>query len=359
MRNFIKTITKESAKMKKLLLWTIVLMLVATFSLAGCKAASVAVEPGVEEAPTEEAVTTVEEEGAAVTSPLVGDPNEEYYCIAFLAGIDYWKGVFAGFQDAGNLYGVKTFYAGDPGYDVNKSVTVFEQIAAKNPAGITIACINEDALLGPINAAIAAGIEVVTYDSDSPMSERSSYLSTGNKAAGEAAARYMGQLLPDGGEVALLYSVGQQNVEERVTGFENVIEAEFPNIIIKAKVNDKGDQLEATKNLAAALQANPNIAGVFCMDGVAGVAGATAVRESGRADVIMTIGFDTDPALLDMVKDGTIAATIAQGTYNMGYWSMNFLYHLRHELPEKDLPNFVDTGIIIVTQDNVDDFYVK
>jgi len=325
----------------------VALLLVLTIGLAGCGTSKVA-------APETSAVA----EEAAVTSPLVGDPNEEYYCIAFLAGIDYWKGVFAGFQDAGNLYGVKTFYAGDPGYDVNKSVTVFEQVAAKNPAGITIACINEDALLEPINAAIAAGIEVVTYDSDSPKSGRSSYLSTGNKAAGEAAARYMGQLLPDGGEVALLYSVGQQNVEERVTGFTNVIEAEFPNIIIKAKVNDKGDQLEATKNLAAALQANPNIAGVFCMDGVAGVAGATAVKESGKTN-IKTIGFDTDKALLDMVKDGTIAATIAQGTYNMGYWSMNFLYHLKHELPEKDLPNFVDTGIIIVTKDNVDDFYVK
>lgn len=349
---------------KKVISLLVAVVFVFTIALTGCSGASTPAaadtkaETPKTEAPKAEESKKADAAPAAAKGKLVGDPNEEYYCIAFLSGIDYWKGVFKGFQDAGNAYGVKTLYAGDPGYDVNKSVTVFEQVVAKKPAGIAVACINADAFVDPIKKAREAGIEVVTYDSDSPKSERSSYLSTGNKAAGEVAANHMMKLLPDGGDIALLYSVGQQNVEERVIGFENTLKAANSKINIKVKVNDKGDQLEATKGLAAALQANADIKGVFCIDGVAGVAGATAVKESGKKG-IKTIGFDTDKALLDMIKDGSIDATIAQGTYNMGYWSMNFLFQLKHKIPAGSLPNFVDTGVNVVTKDNVDQYYVK
>lgn len=341
---------------RRLLSVLLVVVFVFSIGLVGCS--STTSTPAA--APAADATKAADAPKVAETAKgaLVGDPSEEYYCIAFLSGIDYWKGVFKGFQDAGKAYGIKTVYAGDPAYDINKSVTVFEQVVAKKPAGIAIACINADAFAEPIKKAQEAGIAIVTYDSDSPKSGRSSYLSTGNKAAGEVAARHMMTLLPDGGDVALLYSIGQQNVEERVAGFEGVLKESKSKINIKVKVNDKGDQVEATKGLAAALQANADIKGVFCIDGVAGVAGATAVKESGKKG-IKTIGFDTDKALLDMVKDGTIDATIAQGTYNMGYWSMNFLYQFKHKIPQNPLPNFVDTGVNVVTKDNVDNFFVK
>lgn len=292
-------------------------------------------------------------------SPLVGDSSETYYMLAFLSGIDYWKGCFKGFTEAADKYGVSVEYAGYSDADVNQNVAVFEQVLAKKPAGIAVTCINADAYEDPINRAIEMGIPVVCYDSDSANSNRLSYLSTGNKAAGEAAADYFGTtLLPSGGKIAMLYTVGQPNVEERVIGFEGKIKEKYPNITISAKVNDKGDQAEATKAMAAALQADPSINGVFCMDGVAGVAGATAVRESGITG-IKVIGFDTDAALLDMIKDGSVSATVAQGTYNMGYWSLNFLFQAKHKLPSVALPGFVDTGVTIVGPDKVDDYYVK
>ncbi|MOA31132.1 hypothetical protein D3C78_1522740 [compost metagenome] len=70
-----------------------------------------------------------------------------------------------------------------------------------------------------------------------------------------------------------------------------------------------------------------------------------------------------------MVKSGTISATLAQGTWNMGYWSLMHLFHLRNELVEPmpdwqesnvpPLPTYVDTGISVVTQSNVDNYYAK
>lgn len=296
-------------------------------------------------------------ETSASTSVYSGDTSEEYYMISFLSGIDYWKTCFEGFEDAGDNFGVKTMYTGDASADVAKQVSVFEQVVAKNPKGIAITCVNADALQEPIQKAIDAGIEVVTFDSDSPMSGRAAYLSTGNIAVGAKAAHYFEDLIPDG-KVALLYTVGAENSEARVQGFESEIEAAGLNLEIVAKVNDKGDQIEATKNMAAALQADPSITAVFCMDGVAGVAGPTAVQEAGRDDIVV-VSFDTDPAVLDMVKNGQIQATVAQGTYSMGYWSMQFLFNLVHDIPKADLPSFVDTGVTFVEKDTVDSYYVK
>jgi ribose transport system substrate-binding protein len=60
-----------------------------------------------------------------------------------------------------------------------------------------------------------------------------------------------------------------------------------------------------------------------------------------------------------MIKEGTVSATIAQGQYNMGYWSMNFLYHMAHNLPAVAVPGFVDTGVTIVTKENVGNYYYE
>lgn len=337
--------------MKKL--FALAMCLVLALSLmAGCSTVDANSTP----APANSGDAPANEGGGG--GSLAGDASEEYYMISFLSGIDYWKTCFKGMEDAAALYGVKAVYAGDPSADVAKQVTVFEQVVAMNPKGIAVTCVNAEALKEPIDKAREAGIEVVTFDSDSPASTRSSYLSTGNEEAGAKAAEYIAELLGGKGNVAVLYTVGAENSESRVKGFKDWCEKNAPDVKVVADVNDKGDQIEATKNMSAALQADDSINAVFCVDGVAGVAGPTAVSESGRDD-IKVLSFDVDSAVLDMVKNGQIEATVAQGQYNMGYWSMNFLYHLAHDLPEADLPNFVDTGITIVTKDNVDDYYVQ
>lgn len=290
-------------------------------------------------------------------SKLVGDPSEEYYMVSFLSGIDYWKTCFKGMEEAAANYGVTAKYTGQTDADVAGQVAVLEQVIAKNPKGIAVTCVNSTALADTINSAIDKGIAVVTFDSDSPTSNRASYLSTGNEAAGEEAAKYLAPLVGSTGKIAILYTVGAENSESRVTGFKNWCAENAPGLSF-VEVNDAGDTVTATDNMAAALQANSDIVGVFCVDGVAGTAGPTAVKESGRTD-IKVLAFDVDKTVLDMIKSGDISATVAQGQYNMGYWSMNFLYTLAHDLSGDDLPGFVDTGVTIVTKDTVDNYYVS
>ena len=294
---------------------------------------------------------------AFAASKLEGSSSEEYYMVTFLSGIDYWKTCFEGMKDAADLFGVTARYTGQIDADSAGQVAVLEQVVALNPKGIAVTCVNSIALADTINSAIEQGIAVVTFDSDSPTSNRGSYLSTGNAAAGAAAADFLVPFVEKKGKIAILFQVGAENSESRVAGFKDWCRANAPEISF-VEINHSGDTTIGTDNTAAALQANDDIVGVFCVDGIAGTAGPTAVKESGKTN-IKVLAFDVDKTVLDMIKDGSVVATVAQGQYNMGYWSMNFLYHLAHNLPAVGLPGFVDTGVTIVTKETVDKYYVQ
>lgn len=301
---------------------------------------------------------------------LSGQKSEEYYMITFLSGIEYWKSCYKGFSDAGKLYGIKTIYTGGTQYDVNQEVTALEQVIAKRPAGIAITCMNPDAFKAPIQRAMAEGIPILTFDSDSPDSGRYSFLGTGNEYAGAVAAKALSeQLGPEEAEVVVITNPTQLNNEQRVLGFKNAIEKHYKNLKLVQIGNGNGDQTEAAKVLAGFLQVHPNIKGIFCSEATGGVGAATAVKEANKDGKVKIVSFDTDRGTLDAIKSGAIAASIAQGTYIMGFQSMNFLYQLKHGLinPVEDwkakgmnpLPPFVDTGVDIVTKKNVDSFYEK
>jgi ribose transport system substrate-binding protein len=303
-------------------------------------------------------------------SPLVGQKNEEYYMVTFSSGIEYWKSCYKGFEDAGNLYGIKTVYTGAPQYDVNQEVTTLEQIIAKRPAGIVVSCINPDAFIEPIKEAMRVGIPVVTFDADSPNSGRYSFVGTGNEYAGSIAAKALyEQIGSEGGEVVVITLPAQDNHEQRVAGFKNAIETKYKSLKLVQVGTFKSEQTEAAQVLAGILQVHPSIKGVFCTDATSGVGAATAVKEANKVGQVKIVSFDTDKGTLDAIKSGIISASIAQGTYSMGYQSMNFLYQVKHDLINpvnnwkakgiSPLPPFVDTGVSIITKRNVDSFYTN
>ena len=145
----------------------------------------------------------------------------------------------------------------------------------------------------------------------------------------------------------------------------------FPEIQIVQTVNGNLDQAEGAKVTAGMIQAYPNLAGIFGSDSSAGVGAATAVKEAGLAGKIKIIAFDTDTGTLDLIKEGVLSGSIAQGTYNMGWWSFQMLFNVNggvgnfnpvegwKEFKMNPLPPSVDTGVVVVTKDNVESFYAK
>lgn len=312
---------------------------------------------------------------AATTSsgsknPLTGSSSEKYVMVTFVSGIEYWKGAYKGMQDAAKNLGVNVQYTGANKYDINQEVTVLEQVIAQKPKGILLTCINPQALNNSIKKATDQGIPVVTFDSDAPKSSRYSFLATSNTEAGANAARALAKICGGKGSVAVVTQTGQLNHEQRTQGFKDTIAKEFPNMKVVSVQNGNSDQVKAAQVTSGILQTNSDLVGVFATEASTGVGVATAVKEANKVGKVHIVSFDTDKGTLDLVKSGTIDASIAQGTWNMGYWGTMYLYHLSHNLltpisgdwktaKVTPLPASVDTGVTVVTKDNVKYFYSK
>jgi ribose transport system substrate-binding protein len=297
---------------------------------------------------------------------LQGDIDEKYVMVTFQAGIDYWKNILKGFEDAAQALNVSVEYQGAAQYDVNEQITVLEQVIARKPAGIAISAIHPDALDVTIYKAIDAGIPVVLFDSDAPKSSAYTYIGTNNYKAGVTAANEIADMINNSGKVAVITLPNQQNQIDRLNGFQETIEKQFPNIELVAVKDGEGNQLVARQAALDILTEHPDLKGIFATEANGGVGVGEATLQQKKGNQVKIISFDTDKQTLDMVKDGTIAATLAQGTWDMGYWSLNYLFHLQHDLikPQTDpytseiLPE-MDTGIAVVTKRNVDKYYAK
>ncbi|WP_029192603.1 substrate-binding domain-containing protein [Paenibacillus harenae] len=303
------------------------------------------------------------------TAGLHGQTDEKYVMVNFLTGIDYWKNGLKGFEDAAEALGVSVEYRGSTQYDVQEEVMVLEQVIARNPAGIAVSAINSEALNAAIDKAVEAGIPVVMFDSDAPGSKAYSFIGTNNYNAGVTAARKMAELTGGSGKVGIITHPNQLNHQERTRGFKDTLREEFPKLRLVGIMDGKGDQMVSEQKTLELLEDNPDLRGIFVTEANGGVGAGNAILRAGKLDQVNIISFDTDKRTLDMVKSGTISATLAQGTWSMGYWSLMQLFHLRHELadPMPDwwqadvppLPVNVDTGITVVTSANVDHFYAK
>lgn len=298
---------------------------------------------------------------------LKGEITEKYIMVTFQSGMDYWKSGLKGFEDAAQALNVSIEYRGSAQYDIQEQITVLEQAIAKRPAGIALTAMDPYELTDTINKAIDAGIPVVLFDSDVSESRAYSFLGTDNYNAGVTAAHEMAKLLNGKGDVAVITLPNQLNHEERIQGFKDTLE-QYPDVNVVVVVDGKGDRLFSREVTHQLFEQYPNLAGIFATEANGGVGVGEAVRLEKRIGEVSIISFDTDKGTLDMIKDGIISTTLAQGTWNMGYWSLMFLFHLHHDLTKSQIsqardsapiPLYMDTGITVVTKKNVENYYAK
>lgn len=287
--------------------------------------------------------------------------GQNYVMVTFVSGIDYWKDCFRGMEDAAKELGASARYTGTPENDITAEVRVLDEVIGTKPDGILVTCANPDGLKASIDNAIGQGIPLVTFDADSPLSKRFSFVGTGNYYAGVVAARYLGPLVGEG-KVAISSVAAQLNHVQRRQGFIDTLKTEYPKVTTSNDliVDDQNNSTKAAQDMAALLQAAPDIKGIFATDALGGVGVAQAVRES-KAKVPI-IAFDYDEGTLDLIDKGELSATLAQGTWQMGYWGLMMVAAVRNEKIKSvsdwkaaqisPLPPNVDTGVVVITKDN-------
>jgi ribose transport system substrate-binding protein len=291
--------------------------------------------------------------------------KEVYYLISANTALRYWKTAAAGFNKAAAQYKVTAQVAGPDGYDPQAEKEALHQAIAAKPAGILISVADVSVLQPEIDAAVAAGIPVITMDSDAAGSRRLYFIGTNNLVAGRLGGNRVVAKLGGKGNVVVFTIAGQTNTEERLKGFKDVFETR-PEIVIVEVVDIKNDPriaFDKTQEFMA-LTGDKKIDGFICLDSSSGKMVSDAIKRSGATDREL-VAWDVNQDTLDGIKAGTIDATIAQKPFTMGYVGLKALDEVLHDPPTqlgKDYsvdsfapyPMFVDTGTSLVDKSNVD-----
>jgi ribose transport system substrate-binding protein len=154
-------------------------------------------------------------------------------------------------------------YVGSVASDMAEQARVVEDVIAKGVDAIGISCNDPTGCEDPIKKALDAGVEVMTWDSDSPDSGRFTYLGVDNYEGGKAAADLLIKAMGETGKVALLTGVpGAFNLEERIRGFKDGIK-DYPGIEIVTTVACNDDINTGVQVVEETMQVNPDLNGWF------------------------------------------------------------------------------------------------
>jgi len=294
--------------------------------------------------------------------------SELFYLVATNLSLPYWKTAIAGFNSAAARYKVTAKVVGPQNYDPQAELQELNQAVAAKPAGILISVADEAILKPGIDAAISAGIPVITIDSDAPTSRRLFFIGTNNLAAGHLGGERVAEKIGGRGNVVFFSMPGQPNLDNRLRGFKDIF-ASHPPIKIIDVVDIKGDARNAFDNTQQYLTQTgiARVDAFVCLEASAGKLVADAVRRQNVKDRTV-LAWDVEKETLGQIRDGTIEATIAQKPYTMGYYGLKALDEVMHAPPQhldKDYsadsfspyPEFVDTATTLVDKNNVD-FYL-
>ena len=232
---------------------------------------------------------------------------------------------------------VKAKFDGPPEASVEEQLKIIEDFIAQGYDGIGISPNDPSAVKEVIKRAMAKGIAVVTFDSDSPESDRLVYIGTDNREGGRVGGREMIKILgakpkaEAAGELLVQIVGGQPgawNLNERIEGFKEVVKGTNVKLCDVLYNEENPDtSLQVAEN---AINAHPDLRGFFCSNAFGGPGSALAIKGAVKRGKIKpgrirVVAFDTTEDILNYIEEGVIDCTLAQQTRNMGRISVEKL----------------------------------
>ena len=241
--------------------------------------------------------------------------------------------------------GYKTFLV-SADKDAAKQGNQVKDFLVNKVAAIVLSPCDSKSIVPVIREANESGVPVFTVDipCNEPGVIIATQVATDNLGGGREAGRAMIEMLgDDGGNVAILHFKQAESCQLRVQGFREVIEAHNnsggPTIRIMTELESGAAKDGGAKAMDDAMQAFPDIRGVFAINDPAALGARAAIEKAGKTDQIRIIGFDGQPEGKQAIRDGKIYADPIQFPDRMGKEIVQAIvrYSRGEVLPEKTL----------------------
>jgi ribose transport system substrate-binding protein len=210
-----------------------------------------------------------------------------------------------------------------PQEDATVQVQRIAQAVTDHLDAVLISCSDAEKLTPAIDAAVAHGVPVMTFDSDAPASRRFAYAGVDDFKAGQAVMKELAAVIPRRGKVAVLSgNPNAPNLRSRVEGIMNEA-GHHPDLTVLGPFFHVETPQEATAAVMRAETAHPDIVG-WAMVGGWPLYTQTLMhdleerRASKRQIVPKIVSINALPPQLIYVDQGLAPVLLAQPTYLWG-----------------------------------------
>jgi ribose transport system substrate-binding protein len=301
---------------------------------------------------------------AFAASPL-GAVAQEKIKIGFLPGVvdPFYQVMQIGVEKAAAELGIEVVTQVPPTWGVEAQTPILDAMVARGDLNYIITAPTEkDQMVAPLQAAVDAGVKVITVDTflgdgdyvDGPVKFPIAYIGSDNVEGGRISARGLAKAIGGKGKVYInSTNPNVSSVQGREQGFAEVMKNEFPDIQVLGPDYNLDDQNKAQQMTEAVIQQNQDLAGVFGTNVFSAQGAGTAVVNSGLGGHVQVVAYDATKDAIELLGKGVVSLVLAQKPFDMGYMAVQFA--AADAAGVTSLPRRVETGFAIIDKDNVGD----
>jgi simple sugar transport system substrate-binding protein len=264
------------------------------------------------------------------------------------AGDAFWDVVQNGAEAAGEDLGVSVDYQSDG--DPQRQAQLIDAAVNQGVDGIVVSMANPDAVQDSVEAAVDAGIPVVTINSGGDRSAEFGaigHVGQDEAIAGQGAGR---QLAVEGATnvLCVLHEAGNIGLEQRCAGASDGLGSDVSTLQV-----DINDLQGAQSSITSQLQSDPSIDAVLTLNSAVAALAVAGAADAGAEPLVAT--FDLNADVISGIQDGDIAFAVDQQQYEQGYLPIVMLQLYAENLNTVGGGQPVLTGPGIVDAENVDE----
>lgn len=292
----------------------------------------------------------------ALAMPYVAKAAKRYTIAVVPKSLDnpvFYTAHYGAMQRAKELGDVDLIWTASATSDASQEAEIVQNLINRHVDGMAVDANAPQPLIAPINAAVAKGIKVITWDSDVPGSKRSVYYGVDNKQMGvlmgQQARKFMG---PKGKVLLVSGGPGATNLNARLAGVKEAL-AKDSGITFLGPYFDNDDLAKGQELMDNLLTAHPDAGAIVNVAAVAffGKMGGmpNVIKNKGKVKII---GSDTLAPELPFVEKGYVQALVGQDYWGWGYQTVSILHNM---LTSKSChyPTLVPQNMPVVTKANV------
>lgn len=233
----------------------------------------------------------------------------------------------------------------DAGDDAAKQTNDIEDLISKNVSVLVVNPVDSDAVAPAVEDAIASGVKVVSVDRVVNGVEVDCQIASDNVAGAEMATEYLVELIGEGAKAAELQGVpGASAAIDRGEGFHKVADTKLDVVASQTANFNRAEGMTVMENI---LQSSGDILGVFAHNDEMALGALEAIAASNKD--IKVVGFDATDDAVAAVKEGRMAATVAQQPDKMGATAVEVALKLiAGESVEASIP----VEVTLITKEN-------